>query len=278
MYRLAILFFSLLIFSCSNNKYWIPEDKMVQILTDYHLTEGVAWTNSREFSYDITQQATRDLVFEKYGITKEQFDTSLYYYSVHIEKFDRIYEKVLQQLIVVESRVKAGEFDRGNIFQTSLLLREKFPQDSTLIDSVYREIWWDKREFSMPAAGDKYRVDFELEVDTLIAKWLMLKADVILFYDDCSEKPRSTLRLHYQNDSVFEVSIPMIKDSVERTYTLQAQVCDTLRVVKISGAIINHDKCLEKKHAEVSNIRMYELLEPDDERLLLPATKLLPQK
>jgi hypothetical protein len=278
MYRLAILFFSVLFVSCSNNKYWLTEDKMVQILTDYHLSEGVAFTSSREFSYDITRQATRDVVFEKNGITKEQFDTSLYYYSFHIEKLDRIYEQVLQQLILIESRVKSGEFDRGNIYQTSLLLREKFPQDSSLIDSVYREIWWDKREFSMPEAGDKYRVDFELEVDTLIAKWLLLKADVTLFYDDCSEKPRSTLRLHYQNDSVFEVSIPMVKDSVERTYTIKAQVSDTLRVVKISGAIINHDKCLEKKHAQVSNIRMYELLEPDDERLLLPATKLLPVK
>ena len=278
MHRLALAFIFVLFFSCSNNKYWIPEDKMVEILVDYHLTEGVAFSNNREFSYDITQQTVRDLVFDKHGITKEQFDTSIYYYSVHIEKLDRIYEKVLQQLLMIESRVKAGEFDRGNVFLTSVLLREKFPQDSSVIDSVYREIWWDKREFSLPDAGEKYTVDFSLDIDTLLAKWLMFKADIVLYYDDCSENPRSTLRLHYANDSVYEVSVPLIKDSLQRTYTLKAEVSDTMRVVKISGAVLNNDKCLETKHAEVKNIRLYELLDPKDNRLKLPTEKLMTEK
>lgn len=72
---------------------------MVAILVDVHLAEAsgsldllINNTDPKKKARNITD------VYTKHGVTKEQFDKSLKYYSSDPEKINAIYEKVLNDL------------------------------------------------------------------------------------------------------------------------------------------------------------------------------------
>ena len=59
-----------------------------------------------EFQEKLDTTNYYDLVFEKYGYTKKDFDTSLYYYGKYINKYDQIYEEVLNKLTLLDADIK----------------------------------------------------------------------------------------------------------------------------------------------------------------------------
>jgi hypothetical protein len=84
----------------------LPEDTMVVLLTDLQLVDGAVSLKGRtgkpvgEFS-----KAYTDLILKKHKIDREVFDESIRYYSFYIEKMDAIYEKVINNLILLQSQV-----------------------------------------------------------------------------------------------------------------------------------------------------------------------------
>jgi hypothetical protein len=77
----------------------IPEDKMVSLLMDMHLTEAVLTKDDRAPD----QKANLALsyypsVLEKYDVTRAQVDSSVYWYTRHPKIYNRIYEKVVANL------------------------------------------------------------------------------------------------------------------------------------------------------------------------------------
>ena len=77
----------------------IPEDKMVSLLMDMHLTEAVLTKDGRAPD----QKADLALsyypsVLEKYNVTRAQVDSSVHWYTRHPKIYNRIYEKVVANL------------------------------------------------------------------------------------------------------------------------------------------------------------------------------------
>ncbi|MCD8284920.1 MAG: DUF4296 domain-containing protein [Prevotellaceae bacterium] len=74
--------------------HWvIPQGKMERILYDYHLAQGMAEASggsdpSTDRSVLVAQ------VFAKYGISEEDFDTSMVWYSAHSERLVEMYQHV----------------------------------------------------------------------------------------------------------------------------------------------------------------------------------------
>ena len=101
-------------YSCINEdrvpEYVIPPEKMVDIIIDIHLTDGVLSVN------EVRKKLPRkdslnyyDVIFENYGYKRSDFDTSIYYYSKNINKFDQIYEEVLNRLNEMETVLKEAD-------------------------------------------------------------------------------------------------------------------------------------------------------------------------
>lgn len=88
----------MILFSCKPTvpSEFIPEDEMEDILYDYHLADAMARTHSND--YDANLLTYRTAVLKKYGITTEQFDTSMVYYMRHTKQLRTIYERVAQRL------------------------------------------------------------------------------------------------------------------------------------------------------------------------------------
>ena len=91
----------------------IDEEQMTTILTDVHLIEGA------RTGFTILGDTTANIrdyyeaMYEKHGVTRKQFDDSFAYYTKHPEQMDRMYEKVIENLTIIEARMKSENPEKG---------------------------------------------------------------------------------------------------------------------------------------------------------------------
>lgn len=84
----------------------LSREKMGQVLFDVHLTEAMLkpsnnqsidrWSNGldRESFIDLTYRS----VLKKHGLTPEQFDMNVRWYSRHLNSYEKVYKDVLEKL------------------------------------------------------------------------------------------------------------------------------------------------------------------------------------
>jgi hypothetical protein len=90
--------------------YLLSEEKMVDVMVDMHLVEtahnlkliGPDSTNAEYHSFFSS-------IFASHGVTKVDFDSSLFYYSTRTTEMNDIYDKVLEELYELESEVKSDQ-------------------------------------------------------------------------------------------------------------------------------------------------------------------------
>jgi hypothetical protein len=82
---------ALLMSSCGKRvpKDVISTDQMESILYDYHLSSAMQSTLSP--IDNVKREAMRRYVFDKHGVTEEQFDSSMVWYTRHPEELTKIY-------------------------------------------------------------------------------------------------------------------------------------------------------------------------------------------
>lgn len=103
-------FIAVLLFACSETStpdYVIPKEKMIDIIVDIHLTDGMFTLQPvrKEFvSKDNTNYY--NFILENYGYTRKDFDTSVFYYSENINEYNKIYIEVLNRLNELETEIK----------------------------------------------------------------------------------------------------------------------------------------------------------------------------
>lgn len=86
--------------SCqSQPDYLIEEEKMTELLTDVHMSEGLidlqSKVNKNDPEYGKQVMAS---VLKKYNVSKADYDSSLVWYSQHLNTFIRIYKHVNKNL------------------------------------------------------------------------------------------------------------------------------------------------------------------------------------
>lgn len=108
----SLLYFLLLIFlsGCTLRPWGVlSQEKMVAVLLDVHIVEATIKTLDSN-SKRIEKQEYYNTMFAKHGITKEQFDHSLEWYSRHPNRLVTIYDEVKIQAEQLQARVEAYEF------------------------------------------------------------------------------------------------------------------------------------------------------------------------
>jgi predicted metal-binding protein len=94
-----LLAFLLLSGGCKVNrgKPAIKREKMVEILTDIHLTQAVLSQDPR-----LPKGAKREYyycnIFERHGVTEELFDLAIGWYAANLDIFEQVYVEVLARL------------------------------------------------------------------------------------------------------------------------------------------------------------------------------------
>jgi hypothetical protein len=119
MRKIVVLLIMTSVISCAKSdkvpEHVIPKEDMINIIRDIHLTDGILTiSNVRR---DLAREDTTnyyDAIFETYGYDRSDFDTSIYYYSREINKFDEIYKEVLNQLSEMETLLKEDNPNEEN--------------------------------------------------------------------------------------------------------------------------------------------------------------------
>lgn len=85
----------------------ISEAKLVVILVDYHLAQGMSasYMLRQNFKSFKTISLT-DSVLAANGCTRATLDSTIVYYSKDVEKFNQIYDKVLNELSKMQAKAK----------------------------------------------------------------------------------------------------------------------------------------------------------------------------
>lgn len=82
----------------------IDKETMVNIIVDVNLSEAIFRLKQPSYPQDSNYvRAYYDVIFNKYKISKEQFNSSLKYYTKHPEKFGEIYDETLNRLTRMQS-------------------------------------------------------------------------------------------------------------------------------------------------------------------------------
>lgn len=94
---------AVLLASCSlfSNKpdNLIDKEKLVDVLVDVHMADAVVAVKGLRINRDsVLISLYYDDVMKKHNITRKQFDITIEYYSKHAEKYDKIYDEVLEIL------------------------------------------------------------------------------------------------------------------------------------------------------------------------------------
>jgi hypothetical protein len=85
----------------------IPEEKMVDVLTDVHIIEG-ARIGQSVLGDSLPAKFHYQKVWEKYNINAALYDSSFRYYSRNAERMDLMYEEVLTRLTKMSSELEAN--------------------------------------------------------------------------------------------------------------------------------------------------------------------------
>ena len=106
IFALLTLVFMMTSVSCQDREK-IPREEMVSILVDIHLLDGAIQQDRYRKKLEIPDSLNvYNHVLEKYGYTREQFDSTLNFYSRDPRKFERIYQDVMARLNRMETRAR----------------------------------------------------------------------------------------------------------------------------------------------------------------------------
>lgn len=98
----------LLLQSCSRKEESVPKeiispDSMVAIMVDVHLAEAAGNVNRINDTHRFSAGELYPLIFKTHHIDSATFRKSFDYYLEHPKQFNKIYEKVLNELSRMES-------------------------------------------------------------------------------------------------------------------------------------------------------------------------------
>lgn len=113
----------------------IPEDKMVDVLTELNLLNSAKNYNKRILEETGIQPDV--YLYSKYQIDSLQLAESTSYYAKKYNKFDGIYQKVKQNLEAIKAKLEVIREEEQRI-EDSLRALETL-KDSTGIDSTLRD-------------------------------------------------------------------------------------------------------------------------------------------
>ncbi|MBN2519062.1 MAG: DUF4296 domain-containing protein [Bacteroidales bacterium] len=251
IYILIPLF--LFVSSCLKNskKFIIPKEDLTTILVEMHKVDGLlnVYKVRREYN-DYNKTEIYNEIIEKKGYTREQFDSTVYYYSkFKTNEFEKIFENVIDEL----NRIENQELIKPSIIS---------PKDN---------LWNQRSEFTIAKGRNKNKIAFTIPVHG--EGMYTIKAKIKLYTDDESVNPR--IRAYFWHaDSTKEgfrdyYELSLNKNDYFTTYMVSRRVPNN-KVTHLKGWLLYHDDQETRdwsKHAEVKDIEVkYTLLRKPEQK------------
>ena len=169
----------------------IPSERQMEnILYDYQLAQALAGARSDSVAY--YERYYVGLVLEKYGLTAQQFDEAVAYYSGRAEVLGKIYNRINERL--ADAAPSGGTTENAY----AKMLNAK---GDTL------NLWHERDTYVLSATGQN-RMEFSIPVDTAVQAGdrLLFEFTPHWLYREGQKEATICMALHYKGDSVAVVT------------------------------------------------------------------------
>ena len=143
--------------ACGHRSGALSDKKMENVLFDIHIADAEIENDYRLFSNNQYRETRRkqmyDAVFEKHGITRQTFDTSLVWYSGRLDRFSKIYGRINDRYALLQRQIT----------------EEKNRLDEAFRSEIYAVNRWKGTRFALLDPYLAQRNHFFLQVDSLNA-------------------------------------------------------------------------------------------------------------
>lgn len=222
---LGIIILALIAFaSCVRDIPHLTAGTMEDLLYDLHKAQYAS--SYGEDKYDYNEYVYSKAVLQKYGVTQEDFDSSMIYYLRHSDELHKIYENIHERLSneALSLGADVSDFNRYSDFSangdTSNIWREnKFSVLTSY--KPYNYIAFKYAADSSYHAGDKFILEFNPK----------------FHYQDGFRNATAMLAIKYNNDSVIHTVTTFSMDAYQ-SITLEAS--PDFKIKSISGFILQN--------------------------------------
>ena len=93
--KLIILAFPILFIACNRTPdHVIKQDDMAELMADMQLANAIVDAKYEEYLNDSLKKVLKQSVLIKHNVSKEKFDTSLYWYGQNLDIYKEVYDNV----------------------------------------------------------------------------------------------------------------------------------------------------------------------------------------
>ena len=259
MFLITALLATMLLQSCNKTQrsgidpeIVIPEEDMVEVLTELYLAEGLLnYPPVRGEYMDKDSTENYSDVISKYGYTKMRVDSSMKFYFIdRPDTYEDIYNRVIENLSGMEADVI---------------------QEISNKPDVASELWEGDRTYRLPDYGVASPIEFSVRTEGL--GMYVFRARITLYKDDQSIDPRTEIWFWFEDEQGKEHRIPWEITKLEKSgrpkIINMARSLDDPRVTHIQGKILNHNPQSGhwEKHAIITNISLKR--QAEDQEMLM---------
>ncbi|PKQ64649.1 hypothetical protein BZG01_14040 [Labilibaculum manganireducens] len=231
--------------SCKENNKNTPqlnEDQFTKMLIDIHIIDGTLESQNIYRSGDNYRPSYYyNSIFQKYNITRDQFDSCVSYYSNNTKRFTQIYDVIIDSLNRLETQYRIE------------VKNKKLEQDTV-------NLWTKKQDWRVPEK-DKNQVDFAIPIKE--KGIYTIKASIKIFKDDQTDQPKLEAYF-WKQDSLGEehkVSFmprPIAKEMKFNTYELSLSYPDS-SYTELRGNLFAGENDLVEftQHFEIKDIIIF---------------------
>lgn len=219
----------------------LNEDKMTQVLTEIHQTEGVLQTQGIDYNTPEVKKQYYNQILKKYKISEAVFDSSLVWYTKHPKEFGQVYNGILANIDTLNNQVQRGKFhpDEVNGTQETDLwkLRTKYVFTK---DTVRNAVYFEIPNTNNLMVGDIYKLSFLRKIAPA----------------DSSINPYVVLRINYLNGKKDSIYVKAFNDNLLKRYTLTFKARDTLKIKSLDGSLLGVRKIKGKQIGRIDSITL----------------------
>jgi len=238
-----IVIFSLMLFIISCDKkseFVIEKDKFVDLLVDIHKIDALLSTKQmNDVNVKVDSASYYNFVYKKHNVSRNEFDSTLKFYTERPEDFAKIYKLVIEKISVLKK-------------DESLKTDVKKAVDST-------NLWKLKEHWNLPADGEKSTIPFR--IDATKSGSYNLSAEFCIYSDDKTKDLRMTIFAHYSDgtDDTKSISINQ-RDGLYKQYLITITTNANKKLEYLHGWVCDHSIGTKSKHMDIRNIKLTYLL------------------
>ncbi len=241
---LSIIGLLFLFFACKNHKnpMGLSEEEFVNLLIDVHIADGtLAARQVYKNRSNYRPSYYYNSVYEKHGITPEEFDSCISYYSTNPQNFTRIYDRIIDSLNKLETKSQI-----------------EFREDRLNVDTI--NLWKRDDHWVVPNQG---RPNLSFRVPLTDTGVYTITAMIRIFDQDQSKNPKMKAYL-WKKDSTnrpveaLQDSVMIERDSSFQNYAIRIEHRDTT-FTQLRGNFFGCDKQKKsfRQNYEIKNIKIF---------------------